>query len=136
MHSRDKIIPVTAAVLVRDGRVLIARRRAGARHPNRWEFPGGKIEPGESPAECLRRELKEEFDIDAAVGEPLGTHRHRYDFGVVELTAFRVRWTAGAMVLRDHGAVRWAAPEELSAYDFTPADVPFVEQIRSGRIPL
>ena len=136
MSECHDIIRVTAAVLARDHRVLIARRRPGSHQANRWEFPGGKIEPGESPPECLRRELREEFDIDVTVGEYLGSHRHRYDFGVIELMAYRVQWCGGQMILRDHGAVQWAAPVELSNYDFAPADAPFVERIRSGEIPL
>jgi 8-oxo-dGTP diphosphatase len=136
MSACHDIIRVTAAILTRDHRVLIARRRPGSHQANRWEFPGGKIEPGETPPECLRRELREEFDIDVMVGEYLGSHRHRYDSGVIELMAYRVQWQGRRMILRDHGAVRWAGPDELSNYDFAPADAPFVEQIRSGEIPL
>ena len=136
MSACHDIIRVTAAILARDNRVLIARRRPGSHQANRWEFPGGKIEPGEAPPECLRRELREEFDIDVTVGEYLGSHLHRYDFGVIELMAYRVQWRGGQMILRDHGAVRWAAADELSNYDFAPADAPFVERIRSGEISL
>jgi 8-oxo-dGTP diphosphatase len=136
MSACHDIIRVTAAILARDNRVLIARRRPGSHQANRWEFPGGKIEPGEGPPECLRRELREEFDIEVTVGEYLGSHRHRYDFGVIELMAYRVQWQGRHMILRDHVAVRWAAADELSDYDFAPADAPFVERIRSGEIPI
>ena len=136
MSEFPDIIRVTAAILVIESRVLIARRRPGGHQENRWEFPGGKVEPGESPPECLRRELREEFDIEVSVGEFLGSCRHRYDFGVIELMAYRTEWRAGRMILREHGAVRWAAADELSDYDFAPADAPFVERIRSGEIAL
>ena len=136
MKEDATIIRVTAAILARNRRVLIARRRPGGRQPNLWEFPGGKIEPGESPEDCLRREMKEEFSIDASIGEYLGASLYRYDFGVIELMAFRAVWEKGAMRLRDHGAIRWAAPEELATVRFSPADIPFAEKIVSGLIPL
>jgi 8-oxo-dGTP diphosphatase len=136
MKEGATIIRVTAAILARNRRVLIARRRPGGRQPNLWEFPGGKIEPGESPEDCLRREMKEEFSIDAAIGEYLGSSVYRYDFGVIELLAYRAVWEKGTMKLRDHGAIRWAAPEELVEVRFSPADVPFAERIVSGKIPL
>ncbi len=136
MKNQDPVIQVTAAVIVQNRKVLIARRRPDKSQPNRWEFPGGKIEPGESPRQCLRRELKEEFCIDSTVGEYLGSNFHRYPFGVIELMAFRVSWDGEALFLRDHGAVRWAAPDELADFEFSPADILFAEKIRSGEIPL
>ena len=136
MEKGNDIIQVTAAILVKDGKVLIARRRAGGHQPNRWEFPGGKIEPGESPRQCLRRELNEEFSIETTVGEYVCSSYYRYDFGVIELMAFRVVWTGGSMALREHRAVRWVSPAALSDYDFSPADIPIAEKVRSGLIPL
>jgi len=130
------VIRVTAAVIVRDGRVLVARRRAAARLGGKWEFPGGKIEPGESPEACLRRELREEFDVEATIGETLGHHVHRYDFGTVALTAFRVTDVCGTLRLNDHQEVRWAAPEALGDFDFAPADLPFVAMIQAGKVKL
>jgi 8-oxo-dGTP diphosphatase len=136
MTKNRHTIRVTAAILARDGKVLIARRRPGAHQANRWEFPGGKIEPGESPAQCLRRELQEEFSIETTVGEYLGSNFHRYRFGTIELMAFRVAWKGGRLTLRDHGAVRWAEPSDLADVDFSPADIPIAEKIRSGEIAL
>lgn len=128
------MVRVTAAVIIRGGRVLIARRRPGARLGGKWEFPGGKIEPGESPEACLHRELREEFDIEATIGEALGCHVHRYDFGTVALTAFRVDEFRGALRLNDHQEVRWVAPASLADFDFTPADLPFVAMIQAGEV--
>jgi 8-oxo-dGTP diphosphatase len=130
------VIHVTAAVIIEGGRVLIARRRPGARLGGKWEFPGGKIEPGESPEACLRRELKEELGIEAAIGGPLGRHVHAYDFGTVALTAFRVTDIHGPLCLNDHQEVHWATPASLSDFDFTPADLPFVAMIQSGEVKL
>jgi len=130
------MIKVSAGLIVRNGKLLIARRRAAARLAGLWEFPGGKIEPGETPAACLKRELKEEFDIDAAVGEFLGANRHAYDFGAIELMLFRTTWEEGSFKLRDHDKIRWVSAGELDRYDFTPADTLFVEKLQSGDIRL
>lgn len=136
MPDSRHIIRVTAAILARDGKVLIARRGPGGHQENRWEFPGGKIEPGESPEQCLRRELREEFSIEATVGEYLGSNIHRYGFGLIELMAFRAAWEGNRISLQDHREIRWAAPSELDGFDFSPADVPFAEKIRTGAIAL
>jgi 8-oxo-dGTP diphosphatase len=136
MPDNRQFIRVTAAILARDGKVLIARRGPGKHQENRWEFPGGKIEPGESPEQCLYRELREEFCIEARVGEHLGSNIHRYRFGVIELMAFRVAWDGSRMSLQDHREIRWAAPSELDGFDFSPADVFFAEKIRTGAIAL
>ena len=136
MSKSRNIIRVTAAILSRDGKVLIARRRPGAHQGNRWEFPGGKIEAGESPEHCLCRELQEEFSIEATVGDYLGSNFHRYEFGFIELMAFRVAWSGDRIRLQDHGEIRWAAPDELAGIDFSPADIPFAEKIRTGAITL
>ena len=136
MKGSGDSIRVTAAVLSKDRKVLIARRGPGGQQPNRWEFPGGKVEPGESARQCLKRELKEEFEIVVTVGEYLGSSFYRYEFGVIELMAFRVRWKGGAMTLREHRAIRWVAAEEICDYDFSPADIPFAEKIKTGVISI
>lgn len=101
-----------------------------------WEFPGGKIEAGETPEQCLNRELREEFEIDAVVGEFIATSVHRYDFGTVELMAFKTRIVAGEIRLNDHADMAWVRAGDLERYDFAPADVPFVEMIKRGEIAL
>ncbi|MBU4240664.1 MAG: NUDIX domain-containing protein, partial [Actinobacteria bacterium] len=78
---------VTAAIIERDGVVLIARRPPSGRHPGSWEFPGGKVEPGESPRECLAREMEEEVEIAVVVGEELATVRHTYHDLAIDLLA-------------------------------------------------
>ena len=128
------MIKVTAAILFLDGKVLIAQRRPQDPHAHRWEFPGGKIEGRESPRACLARELQEELGIEVRVGAYLGASRHRYDHIAIELLAFRTHWTGGALTPREHQALAWVAPAELDRYDFTPADLPFVRQLQSGRI--
>jgi 8-oxo-dGTP diphosphatase len=114
-------IIVAAAVISRaDGAVLIARRRRERSHGGLWEFPGGKLEPGETPAACLVRELGEELGLTIEVGPYLATG---YD-GAIELRGYRARILAGQLRLSDHDAVAWVAPAELAVYPMPPADLP------------
>ena len=122
--STLKKIAVSAAVLEKDGRVLIARRKRGDRMEGKWEFPGGKIETGETAQACLRREMKEEFGIDVAVGPLVGRSRHAYPHVEVDLWAYRVARRAGDFQLHDHEEILWVRPSSLKSYDFSAADVP------------
>ncbi len=123
-------IKVTAGVIEKDGRVLIAlRRRGDGPFERRWEFPGGKVEPGETNEECLERELYEELGIRARVGEFLCTSRHDYGHLAVELLAYRVSSYRGAIVLNDHEEVRWVTHRELTDYDFPEADIPIIHHL-------
>ena len=121
---------VTAAILEKDGKILIARRRADDHQANKWEFPGGTVEPHETPQVCLKREMQEEFGITVAVGRFLGESVYRYDHGAIRLMAYRASWESGKIALNDHVAYRWVSPEHLSDYDFAPADIPFVEKLQ------
>lgn len=136
MDVKNKIIKVTAAIFVIDGMLLIAKRKTTARLPNLWEFPGGKVEPGETLEACLIRELKEEFDIDITVGEYIGSNIHTYDFGTIELMVYRTFWEKGDFRLIDHEEIRWVFPHELEQFDFAPADTAFVEQLINGTIQI
>jgi len=130
------MIKVTAAVMVNDGMLLIAKRKPTGRIPNLWELPGGKVEPNETPEECLQREIKEEFDIDVTVGEYLGSNTHTYDFGTIELMAYRTHWKDGDLILKDHEEIRWVFAHELDQFDFAPADTAFVEKLKNGVIEI
>jgi 8-oxo-dGTP diphosphatase len=131
-----KIIKVTAAILQKDGRIIIAQRKSSDHLSDRWEFPGGKIEPGETPEECLAREIKEEFDIDVAIGDYIGSSIYQYDHISIELMAYQSFWVNGAISMKDHKAYRWVTVDQLGEFDFTPADVPFVEMLRSGQVDI
>ncbi len=120
---------VTAAVVEAEGKVLIARRRSGGMQAGKWEFPGGKLEPGETPEECLARELLEEFGIEAEIGEFVGSSVYRYDHGAIELLAYRVARVSGEFTLHDHDEIRWVRPAQLNAFDFAPADWPIVRRL-------
>ncbi len=130
------MIRVTAAILVNDGMLLIAKRRATARLPNLWDLPGGKVEPDETAEECLKRELLEEFGIDVTVKDHAGSNTHTYDFGTVELIAFHADWEKGDFHSKDHQEIRWAFPHELDQFEFAPADFSFIERIRKGEIEI
>ena len=126
---------VTAAVIWKDSRVLLARRPAGKRMAGCWEFPGGKLEPRETPAEGLKRELKEELGIDAVVGAELCRVSHEYDFGRVELIALEVFSFEGELKAAEHDELAWAAPKELDTYKLAPADLPIARLLRERPAP-
>lgn len=120
-------IDVVGAVLVRAGLVLAARRGPAMAQAGLWEFPGGKIEPGESPREALRRELREELHCDVDVGELVETTSHRYSFGTVRLTTFFATLRSGEPAATEHAELRWLPATDLPGLDWAPADVPAVE---------
>lgn len=132
--EQPDIIRVTAAILVKDGEVIIAKRKAGLKFADKWEFPGGKIEVNETPEQCLKREMKEEFDIDVSIGEYLGSSIYRYDHISIELLAYRTFWKGGSIILNDHDEIKWVSLEQLDEFDFVPADIAFVEKLRNGEI--
>ncbi len=119
---------VTAAIVVDNGNVLIARR-AGGKHAGWWEFPGGKVEPGESPERCLQRELAEEFGVEAKVGEFVTESIYDYGRGTIRLLAYRVDLASLELKLIDHDRVMWVRPGELSQHRLLPADRPIAETL-------
>jgi len=123
---------VTAAVIERDGKILIARRKKGDRMEGLWEFPGGKLEGNESPEECLRRELHEEFGIDADIGDFLLSSPYEYPHLKIELLAYRATYMSGDFKLNDHDEIRWVSPSELKRYDLAGADVPVADILMKG----
>jgi 8-oxo-dGTP diphosphatase len=126
------MIDVTAAILTQAGRVLIARRKPGASQAGMWEFPGGKVRPGETPEECLKREIREELGLDIAVGEFLGESIHAYADQSIRLRAYYARIEAGTPVLNDHAEVEWVRFDELGRFTFCAADMPFVRMLNAG----
>lgn len=123
---------VTAAIIIENGKILIARRPLHDALANKWEFPGGKIEYGETPEECLKRELMEEFGIKARIGEYFCNSIYYYEQGEIELLAYFVQWEAGELTPFAHEAIKWVLPEELKEQDFAPADIPIVERLMRG----
>lgn len=126
-----KKIDVTAAIIVKEGNVFAARRKQGVHLAGYWEFPGGKLEQGETPEQCLARELQEEFRITACVGSFVAESVYDYGSKVVRLLAYQVEHKSGDFQLIDHDELRWLAPDELNSVEWAPADIPLVEQYQA-----
>ena len=126
---------MVAALIVRGGEVLICQRRPDQPMALQWEFPGGKIEAGETPEQALARELDEELGIQATIG-PRVTHiRHNYRHGgAVDLQFFAVHAFAGDLVNRIFQQFRWTKLEELPEYDFLAADRGLIRDLAAGKL--
>jgi 8-oxo-dGTP diphosphatase len=126
---------VVAAVMERDGKILIGQRKRGGRHPLKWEFPGGKVETGEDPRAALVRELREELGVEARTGELLDAYAVRYGEGrLTELQFYRVTEFVGEPVNLDFEQIVWERPERLSEYDFLEGDVRFIANWTGPRL--
>jgi mutator protein MutT len=130
-HIERSVIHVVAgAVIDAAGRVLIAQRPAGKHLAGGWEFPGGKLQPGEDRRVGLARELREELGITISTPRPLIRVRHTYDYGGVLIDTWVVRHYSGELSGLDGQALRWVSHEELEAVELLPADGPIVAALR------
>ena len=130
-------IHVTCAIIERDNLILAAQRSANMSLPLKWEFPGGKIDYGESPEECLRREIVEEMGIQVRVGKSLSATTHNYPTLSVTLHPFVCSIESGEIVLHEHAAIVWLPPEELHNLDWAEADLPVIQSyLAEGRTAL
>jgi 8-oxo-dGTP diphosphatase len=126
-------IKVTAAIIEKGGYILIGRRKAGP-FADMWEFPGGKVEAAETPEECLKRELREELDVEAAIGDFFLSSKHAYSHAAIELLAYKAKIIGGELCLHDHKEIRWVPAADLHSYAFPAADRPIIEKlIRESR---
>ena len=126
---------VVAALIEKDGKLLICQRTRHQTMPLKWEFPGGKIEEGEQPRDALRRELEEELGITATIGDELARIQHEYpNGGMVELRFYIVREHQGEIENRIFREIRWAAPKDLLRYDFLEADLTLVKDLAAGKL--
>jgi len=123
-------IVVTAAVIERDGRLLVTRRQQGVHLEGCWEFPGGKCDPGEPLVACLLRELREELDVDARVGDEVFTVTHAYPERRVELHFFACE-LMGEPRPQQGQAMQWVRREDLTTLEFPPADAELIERLRT-----
>jgi 8-oxo-dGTP diphosphatase len=120
---------VVAAVIERDGRILIAQRKRTARHPLKWEFPGGKVEPDETPEAAVVRELREELGIGAQVGAEIGRYEFQYEGRwPIMLMFYRVTEFSGEPKNLDFEQILWAPRDRLRDYDFLEGDAEFLSQ--------
>jgi 8-oxo-dGTP diphosphatase len=114
-----------------EGRFLACQRPQGKHLGGLWEFPGGKVDPGESPEAALFRELREELGVDVNVGAPMEPVIWAYDRGSIRLLPFRCAITGGNLHAHEHEQLRWCAPAEFGELDWAAADLPILDQIRS-----
>jgi 8-oxo-dGTP diphosphatase len=134
-HPGPALRFVAAALIVRDGQILIGQRRPEQVMALKWEFPGGKIEPGETPQQALVRELQEELGITAVVGPAITRLRHNYRHGgAVDLQFFAVREFSGEIQNQIYNEVRWVDLSVLPEYDFLAADLALVRDLAAGKL--
>ena len=124
------MIDVVAAILLNKGLFLSAKRSEGKHLAGHWEFPGGKIEPGETPEQCLMRELKEEFTIESEIGEFVAESIFDYGDKRIRLLAYKVKHLSGEFQLIDHDEIRWLPIEGLDSLKWAPADLPIIEALK------
>jgi len=130
------VLTVVAAVVERDGRVMLCQRKPGVHNGLKWEFPGGKLEPGEGPEAALARELREELGVRAAVGRVRDAVFYRYPDRDVLVLFYGCRLEAEAPRALDCNAIAWATPDELAGYDFAGADLAFVRRNYPDAAPM
>ncbi|MCG7465358.1 (deoxy)nucleoside triphosphate pyrophosphohydrolase [Corynebacterium tuberculostearicum] len=125
-------IRVVGAVFHDGERFLACRKKPGKPLEGHWEFPGGKIEPGETPEQALAREIREELNLIAEVGQKVTTTTYEYDFATIELTTFYCTLVDGDLRLTDHDRTKWVTSTEAAHLTWAPADIPAVEAIASS----
>lgn len=133
MSKTPKKLPlaVCAAVVEWQGKILLTERPLDKQQGGFWEFPGGKIDAGESPHQALKRELQEELAITIAVGPLLDTVYHHYAWGSVLIIAYRCTWLSGEIQHLEVADHVWVTPEQLVDYKILPADQPILDKLRS-----
>ena len=125
-------VQVTAAIIQQEGKYLICQRAHDDELPLLWEFPGGKLEPGETLEECIVRECQEELGVDIRVCGQFGRTSYPHKQWELVFTFFQAEIVAGTLTLAVHEQIRWVSAAELKGYVFCPADVEIVEQLAGG----
>lgn len=127
------MIKVVAALIKKDNRVLIAKRATG--DPNlygKWEFPGGKVEPGENEFDAIEREMKEEFELEVKANKFLINNVFKYPNKTIDLRLYSCNYIFGEFNLHDHSEYKYVDIEELENYDLAPADIPFAKFLKEN----
>lgn len=122
-----KTIDVVAAIIEQAGLILLAQRPAHADQPGLWEFPGGKVEPGETQPDALIRELQEELGIDVQPAGYVASHQREVSGRIIHLHAWHVQTYTGTMTAHEHSQLVWVQPESAFSYALAPADIPLLE---------
>lgn len=126
---------VTCAIIQQEGKVLAAQRSATMTLPLKWEFPGGKIETGESPEECLHRELREELGISVHIDTAFSPETHNYPDFTVTLYPFACRMAGGVITLHEHHDLKWIEPHQMPELDWAAADLPVIGAYLASAVP-
>jgi 8-oxo-dGTP diphosphatase len=134
IHEMQKAKRIIAAVITKGDTFLIAQRAKKDALYEKWEFPGGKVEAGETDHECLRRELTEEFGIHTEVGDYFCTSLFEYKGEPMEMIVYYVHSYTGEFTLYDHKQIKWVHCKELSQYDFPDADKPIIDKLLAGSL--
>lgn len=124
-----KQIEVVGAIIFNDDKVLCAQRNENMSLPLMWEFPGGKIEKGESEIEALKREISEEMLCDLEVGDKVNSTSYEYDFGIVNLHTYKCKLKEKMPTLTEHKSIQWLDVKDLETLEWAPADIPAVKII-------
>lgn len=124
------MIDVAVAIIEKEGKFLIGKRKRGSHLENKWEFPGGKVESLETPEECLIRELKEELGITIEVGSFVAESVFNYSGKEIKLLGYRASYISGEPILSAHEEIKWISAEELDKFDFAKADLIFLEKLK------
>ena len=124
-----QITEVAAAIIMQGDRVLVTRRAPGQKLEGFWEFPGGKLHSGETPQECVVRELREELAVHLSAGDVISTSYYDYPGGAIKLIAIEAKVLSGEITLSVHDAFLWASPSDLATLRLAPADVPIARKL-------
>jgi len=132
------MLTVVAALIEHEGKILACQRKRGQRFELMWEFPGGKVEPGESPEQALARELREELGVEATIGREVFRAKHTYAEmrQPIEILFFAASAARDAIRNLEFEQLAWRAPESLPELPFLPADRELIEKLASGQIRL
>ena len=126
-----KEIKVVCGIIYHQNKIFVARRKGGKDFAGKWEFPGGKVEDGESEQDALKRELLEELGMKVTVGEKLCSNTHKYENFHIELIAYKCEFIKATYVLTDHDQYEWVEPKSLHEFNFTDADIPLIDLINN-----
>ncbi|MFC7526800.1 (deoxy)nucleoside triphosphate pyrophosphohydrolase [Parapedobacter sp. GCM10030251] len=122
---------VTCAIIIQNGKILVCQRSGAMDLPLKWEFPGGKVEPGEDEKLTIIREIKEELHLDIEVMKRLRPVEYDYPTFRIRLVPFIARVAGGGLLLEEHADAQWATVDQLDRYDWAPADLPIIEQLKA-----